>query len=1206
MARVVDLSKPRRGGFLKKIVAGALACLVLYAIIGFFVMPLVARSLLTTHLSEMLHRDVTIQSVSINPFALTVQIQEGLITEPVHNLAFVSFDELFMDLEAVSLLKGAPVVREIRLIGLHATVIRHEDLTYNFSDVIEQLSQPSTKPFLFSFNNIQITEGSITFEDRPKHTSHHVSDLTLAIPFISNLPHSVEIFVHPAFQADIDGTPITLVGKTKPFSPSRETAVDVDIHQVSLPRYVEYFPAEIGFKLVAGTLDTQLSLSFLQTEGKSPALILSGQAGINRLAVTDGHDRPVLTLPRVDIEVESIDVFAKSASVTNLSLQSPDVQLRRDQHGIVNLQSLVPKKGPKQAALDQSSAGLESKETPLRIRVAEAQVTNGTVTFIDEATESPFQTTLDTIAVAVHHFSTEPSQAAEVDVSLKTDTGETLKHRGIVTVGPLTAQGSLELQRIALKRYKPYYGHSFLSTIEDGFLDVSAGYVYSGKDGGPITVSDMAAKLTALRLKQRGERAEFLKIPVLSIKDCELDLRKRSVVIGDLSSTNGRVVVKRERDGALNLSRLFAPPTKVVVTLAGVTLQTRLSVSSQTWVIQVNQFALDRYGVKLEDNVPSVPVTVVAEPLSMAITHTSTAKDSKAHVLLRTTVNRTGTVSAEGWIGLRPLAANVNLSVEGLDVVPFQSYVADRVKVVATSGALSSKGTLTLSSGQDDQVAAAFTGDASLKKLTTVDRTHAEDFLKWDSLYLGGIEAGNRPAHIQVQEVALTDFYSRIVVDTDGTLNVQEVLHGEPRSPEVAEAEAASTTVSGLESPAEQTKARIELVTLQGGRIDFSDRYIKPSFSGLLTDIGGKISRLSSEADQQADVRLQGSLDRTSPLEITGKINPLGKDLFVDLKLDFTDIELTRFTTYSAKYAGYTIEKGRLSLGLKYVIAKRKLDAQNSVTLKQLIFGEKVDSPEATTLPVRFAVSLLKDRQGEIKLNVPVSGSFDDPQFSVWEGIVKVCKSLLAKAASAPFALIGALFEAGGGDELSHVEFEYGKADLMPKMETTLRKLAEVLYERPALKLNMTAHVDVVKDQEVLRQQQFERKLKAQKLNEVMKQGATSVSLETMIIEAHEYAKYLRMAYKQETFPKPRNLLGFAKDLDVPEMEKLILTYIQVTEADLRQLAMHREQRVKDYLLNAKIEPERMFLVGAQVDSDGKDKKESTLKDSRVDFVIKS
>jgi uncharacterized protein involved in outer membrane biogenesis len=385
------------------------------------------------HLSERLHRDVAIQSVSINPFVLTVRIQEDSITGPIHNLPFILFNELFMDFEAVSLLRSGPIVREIRLMGLHATVIRNEDLTYNFSDLIEQLRQPNRKPFLFSFNNIQITEGSITFEDRPKQAGHHVADLTLAVPFISHLPHSIEVFVHPAFQANIDGTPITLAGKTKPFSPLRETVVDIDIYQVSLPRYVEYFPAEIPFKLVSGMLDTQLSLSFLQTNGNPPALILSGQAGINRLAVTDGHDRPLLTLPRLEIGIDALDVFARSASVTKLFLQSPDVHVRRDKHGSLNLQSLASKNTPTQTGQDQPSASSpESKETPFTIRVAEAQVADGTVTFSDDAAERQFTTTLDTIAVAVHHFSTEPSQAAEVDISLKTDAGEMLKHRGIV------------------------------------------------------------------------------------------------------------------------------------------------------------------------------------------------------------------------------------------------------------------------------------------------------------------------------------------------------------------------------------------------------------------------------------------------------------------------------------------------------------------------------------------------------------------------------------------------------------------------------------------------------------------------------------------------------------------------------------------------------------------------------------------------------
>lgn len=1209
MGRLIDSVTPWRGGFVKKLVVSAVACLVLYAITGFLVMPLVVRSLLATQLSEMLHRDVTIQRVSINPFVLTVQIQEGVITD--HARAVVSFDELFVDLEAVSLWKGGPVVREIRLTGPHATVIRHEDLTYNFSDVIEELRRPSTtgrpsRPFLFSFNNIQIKDGSLTFEDRPKHVSHHVSGLTLAIPFISNLPHSIEVFVHPAFQASIDGTPIAVAGKSKPFSPSRETVVAVDMQHVALPRYVEYVPVKVGFKVVAGTLDTQLALSFLQAGGKSPALIVSGRAGINALTVTDEQDRVLLTLPRLELGIESIDVFGKSAILSRLVLQSPDVHLRRDKRGTLNMQSLVPGRTPEPAAPDQPSAPSHAskEDRPFHIRVTEAQVADGTVSFVDEATDRPFQTTLRTIAVAVHHFSTEPSQAAEVDVSLKTDAGEIVTHRGQIMLDPLTARGSLEVQRIALTRYQPYYGQSLLFTVEDGVLDVSAGYAYSGTEGGPITISALAGRLTSLRLKHRGERGDFLKIPVLSVKDCALDLRKRSVVIGDLSSAKGRLVLKRERDGALNLSRLLAP-TSDGTTPGGAASQTRPSAPAPSWVIQANKLALERYGVTLQDDVPSAPVTTVAEPVNLTIKHASTAKGARAHASLRATVNRTGTITTEGWIGLHPLTANLNLSVEGLEVAPFQNYIADRARIVATSGAVFGKGTLTVSTGRDDRLASTFTGDASLTNLATVDRMHAEDFLKWDSLHLVGIEAGNRPAHVRVREVALTDFYSRLVVNADGTLNVQHVLQREPGASGAAAAEPGSTTTPGAESPAEPTEARIELVTLQGGRIDFSDRYIKPSFSGLLSDIGGRVSGLSSEANQQADVRLQGKLDHTSPLEITGKMNPLSRDLFVDLKVNFTDIELTRFTTYAAKYAGYTIEKGRLSLGLTYLIAKRQIDARNSLSLKQLTFGDKVDSPEATTLPVRFAVSLLKDRQGEINLNIPVSGSLDDPQFSVWGGIVQIGKGLLAKAASAPFALLGALF-GGSGEELQYVEFEYGKAELTPETEAKLSKLAEVLYERPDLKLTMTAHVDAARDQEAIRRQRFERKLKAQKWNEVTKQEAASVPLDTMTIESDEYARYLKMAYKQETFPKPRNLLGFAKDLDVPEMEKLLLAHIQVTEEDLRQLAMHREQRVKEYLRNAKIEPERMFLTAEPADAGGKGKTEDGLKDSRVDFVITS
>jgi len=304
-------------------------------------------------------------------------------------------------------------------------------------------------------------------------------------------------------------------------------------------------------------------------------------------------------------------------------------------------------------------------------------------------------------------------------------------------------------------------------------------------------------------------------------------------------------------------------------------------------------------------------------------------------------------------------------------------------------------------------------------------------------------------------------------------------------------------------------------------------------------------------------------------------------------------------TPYSAKYAGYAIEKGKLTLQLKYLINKRKLEAQNKVLLDQFTFGDQVDSPTATKLPVRFAISLLKDRNGLIDLDLPVSGSLDDPKFSIWGVIGKILTNLLMKAATAPFALLGSLV--GGGQDLSHIEYEYGVATMSTAAEQRLKTLAKILYERPSLKLEVIGKADVERDEAALRQEQFQRKIKAQKLNDVLKKGAAS--LDTVKVESNEYQKYLTQAYKKETFSKPTNFIGFAKDLPVPEMEKLILAHIKITDDDLKQLAQHRAQGVKEYLVASKIEPERIFLVTAP--SQTSETKDDKLKSSRVDLLMK-
>src|SRR5690606_2150504 len=118
---------------------------------------------------------------------------------------------------------------------------------------------------------------------------------------------------------------------------------------------------------------------------------------------------------------------------------------------------------------------------------------------------------------------------------------------------------------------------------------------------------------------------------------------------------------------------------------------------------------------------------------------------------------------------------------------------------------------------------------------------------------------------------------------------------------------------------------------------------------------------------------LKGRAAGTATLEIDGQLNPTADPLALDIRANMRGLELPPLSPYAAKYAGYAIERGRLSMNVAYrVDPSGQLEASNQLVLNQLTFGEKVDSPTATQLPVLLAVALLKDRNGVIDLNLPI------------------------------------------------------------------------------------------------------------------------------------------------------------------------------------------------------------------------------------------
>jgi flagellar motor protein MotB len=472
---------------------------------------------------------------------------------------------------------------------------------------------------------------------------------------------------------------------------------------------------------------------------------------------------------------------------------------------------------------------------------------------------------------------------------------------------------------------------------------------------------------------------------------------------------------------------------------------------------------------------------------------------------------------------------------------------------------------------------------------------------------MGEMDIRYAPLFLHIREISLSNFYSRIIINANRTINLQEVFSNPTLTAQAATPsdQAPQTTVAAAESrqePPQRWKVAIDKITLQGGTINFTDDSIKPRFSANLLEIGGRISGLSSDENKFGEVELRGKYDRYAPLEITGKINPLRNDLYVELKANFKDMDLTAVSPYSGRYAGYTIQKGKLSFQLEYLIVKNKLDAKNNFFLDQFDFGDPIDSPDATKLPVKLAVALLKDQNGEIKLDIPVSGELNDPKFSVGRVVLKIIVNLLVKVATSPFALLGAIF--GGGEQLGYAEFDYGSAALTAETQKKLDIIMKALHDRPGLKMDIIGHVDLEKDREGLKQELLLRRVKAQKIKDMVRKGGETPSLDDVIVTPQEYPVYLKQAYKAENFPKPRNIVGMAKDLPVPEMEKLMLTNLKVTDDDLKALSQERARAVRNYLLQSQqITEERIFIVESNTLDVKKDKEGA--KNSRTDFKLK-
>ncbi|WP_211443566.1 DUF748 domain-containing protein [Collimonas humicola] len=1201
------------------------AVLLVLALISWLAVPPVAKHLVEQQVEAQIGRKASVGKIAFNPFTLTLTATDFTLYEPDKTTPAFSAGTLLVNASSASLFRLAPVLNEAQLINpkLHIVRTSADGIgRYNFSDVIDRiLAMPkSDKPALFSVSNIQLQNGSIKFDDKVTGKLVDIEALNIGLPYVSNFPSKVDTFVQPHVSAKINGTPFDLKGRAKPFSGSQETSLAIDIDQLDVASYVAFSPVALPLAIQSAKLSTKLDLNFVRNKDK-PEVLLSGWLQLADLALADKNAAPLLKAQTVSAQIGKLNVLTAAAALDRIDIQKPEVWVNLNANGSLNWAALSTP-AAKQEIVKDAPKKTAAAQPPMSL--AKLSIHDGIVNWKDAVNASPaLDLQVKNVVLEASRLSmAADAKPATVTLSTGTDSDQHIQFIGQITPAKAIVAGKASIKALSLAAYQPYVNRS-LAAVLSGQLSLDT---LLAIDGSRIQLHQLGIAVDDLKVAAKSSAGGSIAAKKISLENASLDTQAHTFNAAALRLAGINGDVRRDAQGKLNLQQFIAP--------AGATNKNDKSApakpSGPEWVANLSQFSVTDSSVAYLDNAVKPAVKLRADGLNLSAENVSSKLDKPIKVALRTQLNKSGKLAIDGSVAAQMKSVALDIDAQNLPVPALQPYFTDYLNVTLSSGLASSKGKLSLAlPGGRQEMTTGYNGNLRLANFRVLDKENSADFLKWKMLEVSGINAniGGPRQNVTLAKIALSDFYARIILSESAKLNLQDIVvsknaPADAPKPSLTSAEAGEGMGQGTQKVTKQTAEgtttvapiavappkenapviKIGQVVIKGGNVNYTDNFVKPNYTANMTGMNGTVGAIASDKPAPAPIDLNGKIDNDAPVAISGSLNPLFKPMFLDIKASANGVELPRLTPYAAKYAGYAIEKGKLSMDVNYHIENDKLVAENNVRIDQLTFGDKIDSPTATKLPVLLAVALLKDRNGQININLPISGTLSDPQFSIGGIIVRIFVNLIVKAVTSPFALISSAFGGGGGDDLGYAEFAPGSATLSAATQGKLDTIAKALNDRPALKLDLIGRVDPKTDTDGVRQQVLNRQLKRLKQKDSVDQSEDTQSDDVTLTDADK-DKYMGKVYSAGKFDKPRNAIGFAKSLPTAEMEKLIVANTPITQDALSALATRRAEAVRTYLeTKGKIPLERIFLIAPKLTADGiKDKGAP----NRVDFSLK-
>lgn len=840
-------------------------------------------------------------------------------------------------------------------------------------------------------------------------------------------------------------------------------------------------------KAVAEQFDSELRLERVAINPYVLSLTIDG------LELDDPAGEPLARVGQIHVNFQTSSLFRWAWTFAEFRIEAPELFVTRYGDGGLNLQRLLPAQPAAPQPEEPAGDG-----GPVRLIVHDSVIADAALHWSDAVPPEPVRTRFGPVDVHVQGLNTLPERPGRQEVVIRTASEGTLTWSGSLQLNPLQLAGEAAIDGSHFELLSAYIRYETGLDITDGNADIDFTYNVAVRPDGGIgaTIDDLDIALNGVRILtfpaaadggQASEPRELLSVPRIALDGGRLRWPERSVSAGSLRIEGAALALQRDRTGTLdvvrNLPQRAAPATgEEAETAAAAAAQPagaeadpatadaqEAEAAAAPWRVSLGQFRIADLSASLRDESVDPAAELGVEGVQLEMRELGNAPGAAFPTTLSLQAGRGGRLDLDGTVTVLPaLRADFGLAIDSVPLAWAHPYIQPLADVSLDSGMLDVDARLATSPEEP----LSFTGDVAVREFLITETDLGTRLGSWDRLAATGVAFSAADESLQVSEVRFERPYGDILITEEGRVNLGRVAKGEPEpgagagaqgagtepadATEPAEAAAAPEQDAGDESGARDLPIRVTVgrVVIADGAADFADRSLPLPFSAKISALNGELSTIATASTEPSSVSLEGSVDEYGFLRVTGSVTPLAPAKNTDIRAEFENVAMPKFSAYSVPFAGRKIASGRLDLDLGYRVTDGRLVGDNSIVLREFELGEQVPHPDAMSLPLGLAVALLKDSSGNIDVDLPITGDLDDPQFSIGGVVMRALGNLIVKIATSPFALLGNLLGVEA-DELEQVVFLPGRADLTPPEVEKAANLAEALTLRPQLVLEL-------------------------------------------------------------------------------------------------------------------------------------------------------